>query len=875
MSLIPIDRMKERVSVARQESDKALFFHLLYFGEMLVKFTTLGLVAAVLDDRERHRYRQIYRLVRADGLGEWSVSIDDILTGPAAQFLTPAARAEQRELTQRSTAGTWQYDSVSLLSRCLKEIDPEREDPQGKIDGRMWFSLFAEFRNKTRGHGAVQGAMCSRLAPALERSINLILENFQLFRRPWAYLYRNLSKKYRVTRLTEKTDPFDNLRSDGTPSFENGIYVHFDSHARVELISSDPDASDFFFPNGGFSDKKYEQISYITDNRLRGDASAYLTPATELPSSETHGIGVLDIQGKCFGNLPTLPTGYVHRPELENELFNKLMDDRHSVITVRGSGGIGKTSLAITVLQRITQEDRYAAVIWFSARDIDLLSEGPKDVKPHVLTEVEIAKEFSQLMRPEGSSERAFKHSKYLAESLTKSPVGGALLFVFDNFETVRSPGSLYAWIDTYVRNPNKVFITTRYSEFKGDYPLEVLGMSEAEAEQLISETAYTLGVKKLLTPEYRRELYRESDGHPYVMKILLGEVAKANRLQKVERIISSRADILEALFERTYAGLTPAAKLVFMTLSNWRSTLPQVAVEAVMLRPLIEKFDVEAALEELKRSSFVEARASADGDIFLTVPLVAAIFGKRKLAVSAEKTLVESNTEILRFLGAAQKTDIQHGIGPRVRAMFGHIAEKVSRNSEKLMEYLPVMEFVANRYPPAWLLLARVYEETKIDDFLARAKEAVRRYLELTSRSEDQRAAWKRLAVYCRQTDDWNGEIHALVGMSELPDTSLEDISNSANRLNGLFATHQFLFNEERNLLVARLAHVMEAHMEDANATDCSRLAWLYLMLRDEEKARNLVDRGLKLEPSNEYCLKLKEKLAQVVRLDSGRPVS
>jgi NB-ARC domain len=863
MSLVPIDRMKERVAVARQESDTALFFHLLYFGEMLVKLTTGGLVAAIVDDRERHRYRQIYRLVRSDGLGEWSASIDDILTGPAAQFLAPEARAEQRELTQRSTSGTWQHEAVSLLLRCLKELDPERDDPQGKVDGRRWFSLFAELRNKTRGHGAVQGVMCSRLAPALEQSVNLITENFQLFRRPWAYLYRNLSKKYRVTRLTEKTDPFDYLRSDGTPSFQNGVYVHFDSHARIDLVSSDPDASDFFFPNGGFSDKKYEQISYITDNRIRGDASAYLTPATQLPSSETHGIGVLDVQGNCFGNLPTLTSGYVCRPELERDLFSILLDDRHPVITVRGAGGIGKTSLAITVLQRVTQEGRYAAIIWFSARDIDLLSDGPKDVKPHVLTEDEIAREFSQLMQPAGFKERTFKHAKYLAESLTKSPVGGAILFVFDNFETVRSPGSLYAWIDTYVRNPNKVFITTRYSDFKGDYPLEVFGMSESEAEQLITETAYSLGVKKLMTSSYRRELYRESDGHPYVMKILLGEVAKARQLQKIERIISSRTDILEALFERTYAGLTPAAKLLFMTLSNWRSTLPQLAVEAVMLRPQNEKFDVEAALEELKRSSFVEARASTDGNIFLTVPLVAAIFGKRKLAVSAEKTFVDSNTEILRFLGAAQKTDIQHGIGPRVRAMFGHIAEIVSRNRERLMEYLPVMEFVANRYPPAWLLLARLYEETKVDGFLERAKEAVTRYLELTPRSEDQRAAWKKLAESCRLTDDWNGELHALVGMSELPDTSLEDISNSANRMNGLFATHQFLVVEERNVLVARLARKMEDNIDDANATDRSRLAWLYLRLHDEEKARDMVEMGLKLEPSNEYYLRLKEKLA------------
>lgn len=874
MLLIPIDRMTERVSVAREESDTALFFHLLYFGEMLVKLTTAGLVAAILDDRERHRYRQIYRLVRADGLGDWSVSIEDILTGPTAQHLTPAARVEQRELTQRSTTGTWQYESVSLLLRCLKEIDSEREDTQGKVDGRRWFSLFAEFRNKTRGHGAVQGAMCSRLAPGLERSISLVVENFQLFRRPWAYLYRNLSKKYRVTRLTQKTDPFDHLRSDGTPSFENGVYVHFDSQARVELVSSDPDASDFFFPNGGFSDKKYEQISYITDNRLRGDASAYLTPATELPSSETHGMGILDVQGKCFGNLPPLPTNYVHRTELENALFDKLMDDRHPVITVRGAGGIGKTSLAITVVHRAAQVDRYAAVIWFSARDIDLLNEGPKDVKPDVLTEQDIAKEFSQLMQPDSYSDRTFKPAKYLADSLTKSPVGDPLLFVFDNFETVRSPASLYAWIDTYIRNPNKVFITTRFSDFKGDYPVEVFGMSEAEAEQLMNETAFSLGIKKLVTADYKRDLYRESDGHPYVIKILLGEVAKANRPQKVERIISGRADILEALFERTYSGLTPAAKLVFMTLSNWRSTLPQLAVEAVMLRPQNEKFDAEAALEELKRSSFVEARASADRNIFLTVPLVAAIFGKRKLAVSAEKAIVESNTEILRFLGAAQKTDIQRGIGPRVRAMFGQIAERIAKNSEKLTEYLPVMEFVANRYPPAWLLLARVFEESKLDSPLERAKESVRHYLELTPRSEDQRAAWKKLAEYCRRTEDWIGEIHALVGMSELPETSLEDISDSANRLNGLFATHQFLLNEERNSLVARLVKVMESRMSDANATDCSRLAWLYLRLGEQENARSLVDRGLKRESLNEYCLKLKEKLAQIGRADLRRPL-
>lgn len=868
MPLAPIEQMRSRLDVARQESDTAFFLHLLYFGEMLVKLTTAGLVSAVREDRERNRYRQIYRLVRTDGLGDWSAAIDDVLTGPASQFLDQAARIEQRELTQPCKKGAWQYDSVSLLYRCLCEIDPGHELVPAKVDGRRWFSLFAELRNKTRGHGAQSGTTWSRLGPALKQSIDLLADNHHLFRRSWVYLYRNLSRKYRVTRLTDSSAPFDYLRSDGTPTLENGVYIHFDSHSQVELMTSDPEASDFFFPNGNFSAKKFELISYWSDNKQHGDGTLYLTPATELPPSHTQGIGLLEIQGQSFGNLPTPPTKYVQRMELETELHKRLVDDRHPVITVRGAGGIGKTSLALHVLHRIAAEGKYGAIIWFSARDIDLLDQGPKDVKAHILTEDEIAREFVQLMQPGSANVAGFRPLRYLADCLNKSPLNDEakkiecpILFVFDNFETARSPASLYAWIDEYIRPPNKVLITTRFSDFKGDYPVEVLGMSEVEAQQLINETAYSLGIHKLLSPDYRNDLYRESDGHPYVIKILLGEVAKAGRLQKIERIISGRTDIVEVLFERTFAGLSPAAKYVFMTLCSWRSTVPQVAVEAVMLRPQNEKFDVDAAIEELKRSSFIEVRTSADGNPFLSVPLVAAIFGKRKLSVSPEKSIVEANTEILRFLGATQPTDVHHGIEPRVRAMFTQIATRSSKAPKELDEYLPIMEFIANKYPPAWLLLARIFEESESDAKLERAKEALRRYLEQTPRAEDQRGAWKKLTEYCYRTEDSVGEMQALVEMCELPQTPFNDISNAANRINGLFSFRQFLDNYERNILVRRLATLMESRIEEGNATDCSRLAWLFMRLQDENNARQMVKRGLQLEPGNEYCQKLAAK--------------
>jgi ABC-type uncharacterized transport system YnjBCD ATPase subunit len=76
--------------------------------------------------------------------------------------------------------------------------------------------------------------------------------------------------------------------------------------------------------------------------------------------------------------------------DLERELYQTLVNDRHPVITLVGRGGIGKTSLALTVLHKLTQEEKFIGIVWFSARDIDLLPQGPKIVRPDVLTTADI-----------------------------------------------------------------------------------------------------------------------------------------------------------------------------------------------------------------------------------------------------------------------------------------------------------------------------------------------------------------------------------------------------------------------------------------------------------------------------------------------------
>lgn len=215
--------MLERVDLGRADSDSSLFTALMYLGEMILKLTVSGMVAAVQDDKERHRYQALYRLVRADGIGTWTEVLDEILTGPTSQYLLTEARKEQKALTERSGPNTWQYDSVSPLSACLQRLDASPGSIQGKVDARQWLTLFAMLRNKTRGHGAPTTGVLHDICPQLERSIRLYVANFPLFAREWAYLHRNLSGKYKVCKLGTSSQAFDHLKLDPDHQHPNGL----------------------------------------------------------------------------------------------------------------------------------------------------------------------------------------------------------------------------------------------------------------------------------------------------------------------------------------------------------------------------------------------------------------------------------------------------------------------------------------------------------------------------------------------------------------------------------------------------------------------------------------------------------------------------
>ena len=862
-----IELLFKRAQRSKEESDSGYFFSLLCAGEALAKMMVLGILSAIIDDKERNRYRLEYNLVHKNGLGDWSKILDDALTGPASQYLLEEARTEQREFTQNFKQGNWQYESVFKIKETLNILNISADELPSKLDLRWWMRLFSILRNKTRGHGATKSVDASKAAIPFFQSIEIIYNNFHLFERPWAYLYRNLSGKYRVSSIGNDNGKFDFLKKETEHNFKDGVYIYFGKPKLISLIESDPELNDFFIANGNFTTKNFEFLSYITDSRKKGTSSLYLTPAGKLPKSETEGYVELEAKGNCLSNIPDPAIDYIKRPDLEKRLLDLLIDDRREIITLFGSGGIGKTSLTLAVIEELCNQDRYDGIMWFSARDVDLFTEKAKEVQPKILSQNDIAKYYTNLVQSKDKlNDKKFNYKKFFEESLGKAEVfEKGCLFIFDNFETVANPLEVFKWIDTFIRRPNKILITTRLNDFNGDYPLQVCGMTKEESKNLIDQTAKVLKIEELLSADYIEKIISLSEGHPYIIKILLGEFADDKNQKSPKHILSKKGEILTALFERTYATLSPCAKRAFMTLAKWNSTVPRIALEAVLMDSIKQEEPgvVEDAVESLFRYSLSQKSKTQDRQELINLPLVASIFGKKKLKISPLKSAIDKDLELLYMFGPDKSNDMSLNLANRLKNFIKNISEKVDKGIP-FKNYESILKIICQAYNPGRLILARFHIEHETNEDLKAAGAELQLFLENSSNEDNTIIAWRMLADIYVKLKDYPKNIHALIELAQLSSVPFYEVSDAANHLNHHLSLNKpTMENEQRIELVQPLLNVLEKRKTEAKADDFSRMAWLALNIQQDTKAREYVELGLKDDSENYNCLKLKEKLS------------
>lgn len=849
--------------VAFDDSDGEGYEALMLFGEFMLKLTVAGLLACVKPDKDRTRYSLAHRLVRANGLGDWDSALTELLTGTARQFLVDDARELANDLTRRSPEGSWQEVFSVYTRKALEKVLSSRHGQAG-TGARSGWSSFVTLRNRTRAHGAITGGLKSEIAADVRVALEAYSENFGLFQLTWAYLKRNMSGKYRVTSLvrTKLPDELVQMRTRADAELEDGVYIYMGSPRHVELAASDPDFVDFFVANGRYTNQSFEMLSYLTGEHLGGDASKYMHAPGAQPKSETSGVQRLEstLPNGAVHNLPRLAGGYVSRPALEEALASALIS-QYPVTSLVGRGGIGKTSLALRVLHSDRMASAFDVIVWFSARDVDLMPHGPVRVQPDVLDVADVAKEFAALLEPfVGLVEDPLE---LLRAALRESPLGGPVLFVFDNFETVSNPRDLFVWLASEVRPPNKVLITSRSRDFDRDYRIPVEGMTAAESEELVKRTAREGGLEGRLTAQFIQSLHEASGGHPYIMKVLVGHAAKSGDFSPVRSILAPQEDLLTALFERTYSSLSPLARRVFLTLCSWNSPQSELCLEAVLARSTRDA-GVPEAIAELERASLVELKGPFNDDSrFLVVPLAGYLFGESKLQASPERLSVHADREVLMMFGAVQSAEMNPGAVGRAEAFLRTLSRRSEAGNASLDEYADVLEYVARRVPAVWKLLSAAYEESLRERNIELAIQFMRRYLESSPSPAKARSAWERVAHLCRVQGDIVCEVHAIAEYCSVPDTWREKISDGMLRVTQILADpNTSLDRPDRLVFVRKLISSFEPHVQAATATELSRMAWLHLYLGEEGAARRVVAKGLKEDGNNFHVRNLADRL-------------
>jgi hypothetical protein len=470
------------------------------------------------------------------------------------------------------------------------------------------------------------------------------------------------------------------------------------------LIRSAPEISDFYYANGNFNDSKEnsEFLSYFSNKKIRSSCKRWTLAPKSLPQSTTSGADQFRLEGSTLTNYPSnVVRGYIGRPELEGELIENLKEPYRRIVTLKGIGGIGKTTLALEISKQACANGWFDSIIWMSARDIDIHESQTQRVQPDVQTFEEVGKAGMQLFESAGEVIDEKNPELWLQAALSSEEFG-SVLWILDNFETMRDPSAVYKTIEKCLRPPNKVLITTRHRDFVGDYPIEVKGLEIGEFKEMVTE--YSSRIHVDLPPNKVDQIFLESEGHPFLVKLMIAEY-KANPRSQSKNVLA-KDGLLDDLFERTYARLGEDVQHLFLLLCNWKEPVWELIVDLAVNEPDGISIDTERCVSDLVENSLLES-SEVGTEYILQVPAAAREFGKRKLKTHEQRVAILAQSEVIKLFGAASQFGKSSSIKESavvdiVNALWHRIQPKLS-NEAVGERFLALAKRAARSHPVSW----------------------------------------------------------------------------------------------------------------------------------------------------------------------------
>jgi hypothetical protein len=461
-----------------------------------------------------------------------------------------------------------------------------------------------------------------------------------------------------------------------------------------------------------------------------------------------------------------------------------------------------------------------------------------------------VSKRFGRLFSDWGGGEDVEALAKALQEPNGVSSKG--ILFVFDNFETLSDVRGLHKFLDEHTHLPNKALITSRDRAFVADYPIEVRGMELNEAEQMLVEAARSLNIERLMTPDAIDRIYAYTGGHAYVMRVVVGEMAKDGCYTPPAQVMGRRQDIVDAVFERSFNKLTEAGRNIFLLVANWKSNVPEVGLIVVLG---VRGIDAMAGLDECRRLSLVYLMELPDSQSFYSVPQLARGFAHKKLQGDPDRLVIQQDLATLQKFGVVSSIPTGDDSESRLIAQFSNECfGEIGNGEEAVSRADRLLEALSNSWAPGWRKLAAFRRQSGGED--ESVAYALRRAVEEEPFSKD---AWLDRAEFARESGDDAVRIASLVSAVDADPNDVDLVREVSFQLCRYVNSH---INEipkaRRGVYVASVRSHMQRVAAKLDATGLSRLAWLFLLEDNVTKAREFANKGCELDSTNSHCLKI-----------------
>ncbi len=311
---------------------------------------------------------------------------------------------------------------------------------------------------------------------------------------------------------------------------------------------------------------------------------------------------------KILHNLPLADfdeTGFIGRRQALNNLIKACLGP-YPVITVVGEGGLGKTSLALKAAYEIldSKKSEFEAIIFVTAKATQLTATEISRIKGAINTSLGLMEAAVGVLGAETKEQTAIEDLKELLNTFK-------ILLIIDNLETV---------LDNHLKEVlqdlpfgSKVLITTRIGLGAFEFPVQLQGLSDSEAVQLLRATSETRGCNRLTNASNEKlsTYCRRMRNNPLHIKWFVSAVQIGKR---PEEVLADEALFLKFCLSNVFDQISDDAKSIVRALLSLGGSY---TVAELSYLTQINEHDLLKGVQELMRTNMFLMTSSHLGNTY------------------------------------------------------------------------------------------------------------------------------------------------------------------------------------------------------------------------------------------------------------------